>query len=82
MKRQTWMLSLVTCLLVVSVVSAAAQDFTDPSAWEQVIRGTGPFLEVTPSRVTITLPTQSLRRFEFSDVCGICADGVSTAGEF
>jgi hypothetical protein len=58
MKRR--MLSLMTCLVVGRVGSATAQEFTDPSAWEQVIRGTGPFLEVMPSRVTITLPTQSL----------------------
>jgi hypothetical protein len=47
MKRR--MLSLMTCLLVGCGVSATAQEFTDPSAWEQVIRGTGPFLDVTPS---------------------------------
>jgi hypothetical protein len=58
MKRQ--MLSLITCLVVGWVGFATAQEFTDPAAWEQVIRGTGPFLEVTPNRVTITLPGQSL----------------------
>jgi hypothetical protein len=54
------MLSLMSCLFVGWAGAATAQEFTDPVAWEQVIRGTGPFMEVTPNRVTITVPSASI----------------------